>query len=86
MAWAELLRDAVCGKLDLQDAEERERPFYRVLSDKEEKAVLSCVRRLVEWKNWRAPKDDEIDRVLSDNKSAVKDWFKSHGLTMSRLS
>jgi hypothetical protein len=86
MAWAELLRDAVCGKLDLQDGEERERPFYRDLTiDQLERVVKGTVERLVDWKGWKAPIDDPIDRVLSDNKSAVKDWLKQHGLTTGYL-
>lgn len=33
MAWSDLLGDAVCGKLDIQDRDEREKPFYREFSD-----------------------------------------------------
>src|SRR5437660_8484007 len=29
MAWAELLHGAICGRLDLDDSEDRARPFYR---------------------------------------------------------
>ena len=32
MAWSELLWDAVCGKLDIHDTDERLRVFYRPLS------------------------------------------------------
>jgi hypothetical protein len=80
MAWSELLRDAVCGKLELQDAEERAAPLYRKLHVAEVEKVKSVVKRLVTWKGWLAPKDDEIDRVLSDNKSEVKGFFKDKGL------
>ena len=86
MAWAELLRDAVCGKLELQDAEDRERPFYRELTqDQLDKSIKNCVERLVNWKGWKTPADDQIDRVLADNKSAVKEWLKSKGLTTGYL-
>lgn len=86
MAWSELLRDAVCGKLDLQDAEDRTRPFYRELSAQQlDKGVKNCVERLVSWKVWKAPAGDPVDRVLSDNKSAVKEWLKNHGLTTGYL-
>jgi hypothetical protein len=33
---------------------------------------------------WNAP-NSEIDRVLSDNKTSVKDWLKSNGLTTGYL-
>jgi hypothetical protein len=85
MAWAELFRDAICGKLDLQDAEDRARPLYRQLSDAETLQLRKVAERLVGWSRWRAPTDDDIDRVLSDNKTEVKDWFKKHGLTTGYL-
>lgn len=85
MAWAELLRDAVCGKLELQDAEDRETPFYRALSEKQTGQVREVVKRLVNWKGWIAPRDDDIDRVLSDNKSEVKEWLRKKGLSTGYL-
>lgn len=84
MAWSELLKDAVCAKLELYDADERERPFYRELSPEDLNRVKTVVERLVNWKWWASP-DGEIDRVLSDNKKAVKDWFKEHKLTTGYL-
>lgn len=85
MAWSELLRDAVCGKLELQDVEERARPFYRDLSDSDLTRIKSIVARLFSWKFWNAPVTDDIDRILADNKSAVKAWFRNHGLTTGYL-
>lgn len=86
MAWSELLRDAVCGKLDLEDAEDRARPFYRDLTqDQLDRVIKGAVERLVNWKGWKAPREDPIDRVLADNKSAVKEWLKTHGLTTGYL-
>jgi hypothetical protein len=84
MAWSELLRDAVLAKLDLTDADERARPFYRELDKRELEGVKQVVARLFNWKLWSDP-GDEIDRVLSDNKSEVKDWFKKHDLTTGYL-
>ena len=55
MAWAELLRDAVVGKLDLIDEEERIRPFYRKLSDEDVTRLRATVRRLLQWGRWDAP-------------------------------
>jgi hypothetical protein len=85
MAWSELVRDAVCGKLELQDAEDRARPFYRLLSPEQLKQVRNVIERLVNAKVWAAPPNDDIDRVLADNKSVVKDWLKSHGLSTGYL-
>ena len=84
MAWSELLKDAVCGKLDLYDADDRARPFYRDLPQEDLARIKTVVERLVNWKWWVAP-DAEIDRVLADNKKAVKDWLKGHGLTTGYL-
>jgi hypothetical protein len=85
MAWSELLWDAVCAKLDLHDTDDKLRVFYRALSTEELGRVRKVVVRLYEWQRWIAPKDDLIDRVLSDKKSAVKEWFRGHGLTTGYL-
>lgn len=85
MAWSELLWDAVCGRLDIDDTDERLRVFYRALSGNELERVRKTVQRLYEWQRWIAPKDDQIDRVLSDKKSAVKDWFRADGFTTGYL-
>lgn len=85
MAWSELLRDAICGKLDLQDIEDRTHPFYRYLSPTDLDRIKKVWERLVQWSLWPSPAGSDIDRILSDNKSAVKDWFKTHGLTTGYL-
>lgn len=84
MAWSELLRDAVLAKLDLTDADDRVRPFYRELHKQHLEAIKQTAARLFGWKFWSDP-GDEIDRVLSDNKSAVKGWFRQHDLTAGYL-
>jgi hypothetical protein len=45
------------------------------------KAVVS---RLFGWKFW-ADANGDIDRVLADNKSEVKQWFAEHGLDAGYL-
>jgi len=85
MASSEILKDAVCGKLDLLDRDDRQTPLYRDLSDEELQRIRQVVSRLVNWKWWAAPAGDEIDRVLSDNKSEVKSWLKAKGLTPGYL-
>ena len=85
MAWSELLRDAVCGRLDIFDADDKVRPFYRPLTEAQLAQVRNVVLRLVNWKIWSAPPNDDIDRVLADNKSEVKDWFRNKGLATGYL-
>jgi hypothetical protein len=85
MAWCELVRDAICGKLDLQDAEDRGRPFYRTISADDLTRIRKVIERLVTSRLWAAPADDEIDRVLADKKSAVKEWLRNRGLTTGYL-
>jgi len=85
MAWSELLWDAVCGKLDLHDSDERIKVFYRNLTKEELGRIRKVVQRLYDWQRWSAPLDDQIDRVLSDNKTAVKEWFRANGLTTGYL-
>jgi hypothetical protein len=47
--------------------------------------VKGIVLRLVNFKIWKSPDDSAVDRVLSDNKSAVKDWLKKQGLDVGYL-
>jgi hypothetical protein len=85
MAWSELLRDAVCAKLELTDREDQARPFYRDISGEQWKRIKKIVDRLIDFKIWNSPPDSEVDRVVSDKKSAIKDWLKSKGLTTGYL-
>jgi len=85
MAWAELLRDAVCAKIELEDADDRERPFYRELSDRDFQKIKTIVSRLLEWPIWSAPANSDIDNFIAGNKSTLKQWFKDNGLTTGYL-
>lgn len=85
MAWSELLLDAVCAKLDVHDSDEKARIFYRDFSEQQLARIRDVVARLASWKRWVAPANDEIDKILSDNKSRVKAWLKEHGLTTGYL-
>lgn len=85
MAWSELLQDAICAKLELFDSDEKRRPFYRELSAEDMNKVRTVVERLINWSLWKSPPASEIDRFLADNKSALKEWFKSKGLTTGYL-
>ena len=85
MAWAEIFRDAVCAKIDLHDSDDKARPLYRSLDDQSRQRIKIVASRLVNWKMWSAPAGDEMDRMLADNKSEVKRWFKEKGLTTGYL-
>jgi hypothetical protein len=85
MAWSELLRDAVCAKLDLDDADERAMPFYRELSDGDFQKIRRITERLFSWPMWLAPASSEIESYLAGNKSTLKEWFKGKGLTTGYL-
>ena len=85
MSWSEILHGAVCGKLDLNDADDRARPFYRDFSDDQWQRIRTIVRRLVDWQIWSSPVGSDIDRTLADNKSAVKKFMKEKGLTTGYL-
>ncbi|MCK5260725.1 MAG: hypothetical protein KAJ44_00920 [Thermoplasmatales archaeon] len=81
MAWSELFRDSVCAKLEIHDSDEKEKPFYRDLTDDDFLKIKLCLSRLLNWQMWKAPKGNEIDASLAGNKSYLKDWFKNKGLT-----
>jgi hypothetical protein len=79
MAWSELLRDAVCAKLDLEDADERARPFYRELSDGDFQKIKKIAERLLAWPMWIAPANSEVDSYIAGNKSTLKEWSREKG-------
>jgi hypothetical protein len=85
MSWAELLKDAICARLEIFSEEDRVRPFYRDISPVEHDKIKTILSKLVNFKIWKSPADSEVDRVLSDNKSAVKEWLKKQGLDIGYL-
>lgn len=85
MAWAELFRDAVCAKLDLEDADDRQKPFYRELSESDFQKIRKIAERLLGWPMWIAPTNSEIDGQIAGNKSKLKEWFRGKGLTTGYL-
>lgn len=85
MAWSEILHDAVCAKLNLIDSEDRVMPLYRQMQDSDFSQIKFIIKRLATWSLWSTPENSEIERVLADNKSAVKKYFKDKGLTTGYL-
>ncbi len=85
MAWAELVKDALCAKVRIYDSDEKLKPLYRDFSEDDYAQMRFVLERLVNWKGWSAPDNDEIDGIIVDKKSKVKDWFKLKGLTSSYL-
>lgn len=85
MAWSEIMKDAVCAKLDLVDEEDRQKPFYRELSDEQLAKIKKVIERLISWTFWSAPTGSEIDTNLAANKTVLKEWFRKNGLTSGYL-
>jgi hypothetical protein len=85
MAWSELLHGAICGKLELDDADDREKVLLRDISEEQKVRIKAIVSRLFDWQLWSSPSGHEIDGVLSNKKSALKEWMKSKGLTTGYL-
>jgi hypothetical protein len=84
MAWSEVLANAVTAKLELFNADDQLRPFYRDLTKAQLESVKVVVSRLFAWKFW-ADAHDDIDRAIAGNKKAVKQWFRGHGLDAGYL-
>lgn len=85
MAWSELLRDAVAAKLDITDQDEKTLIFYREISEDNFEKIRKVFRRLVGWSVWDTPVNSDIDRILADNKSEVKKFFRDKELTTGYL-
>jgi len=85
MAWTELLKDAVCLRIEILDSDEKEKVFYREIDDLNFSKIGEIISRLFNWKMWSSPKESEIDTVISSNKKIIKEWFRTKGLTVSFL-
>lgn len=85
MSWSELLFDAVCARLKLYDSDDKIKLMHREISSTEFEEISFVVRRLIKWNMWDSPPNSEIDRILADNKSEVKNWLKEKGLTTGYL-
>jgi len=85
MAWCEIFKDAVCAKLEIYDIDEKNKPFYRDISDAEFTKIRVILERLLQWQIWKSPKNSVIDTVIAGNKSATKEWFREKGLTAGFL-
>jgi len=85
MSWSELLKDAVCARLEIFSEEDRVRPFYRDISPVEHDKIKTILAKLGNFKIWKLPTDSEVDRVLFDNKRAGKEWLKKQGLDIGYL-
>jgi len=85
MSWAELLHDAICAKLSFYDTDEKAMSMHRSLSEADFEKIRFCINKLYNWSLWSLPENSEVDRILSDNKSAVKNYFRDKGLTAGYL-
>ncbi|MCG2718001.1 MAG: hypothetical protein L6408_04105, partial [Nanoarchaeota archaeon] len=85
MAWCDILKHSICGKLDLHDSQDLTMPFYRYFDDKEKEKIKKVVERLVNWKMWESPSNSDINRILVDNVGVVGNWFRNNGLTTGYL-
>lgn len=85
MAWSEIFKDAVCAKLEIYDSDEKQKPFYRELTEDDFQKIKMILSRLLDWQLWSASKDCGIDTAIAGNKSVLKEWFKTKGLTTGFL-
>ena len=85
MSWSEILKDVIAAKLEIIDADEKAILFYRELRKDDFDKIRKIVRRLIDWNVWGSIENSDIDRILADNKSEVKKFFKDKGLTTGYL-
>ena len=85
MAWSEIFKDAISAKLEIYDNDEKEKIFYRQLDETSFNKINEIINRLVCWQMWSSPKDSEVDSMISNNKSTLKQWMKEKGLSTGYL-
>lgn len=79
-SWVPFLRDAIAPALQLFDAEDRERLFYRALNDREFEVVETLLDRLFSHKVWEDP-DPELNDLRYDNAERGKEMLRKAGLS-----
>ena len=84
-AWSEMLKDAICTKLEIFDGDEKVKALHREFSEGELERVRFVVTRLIDWKMWDSPPNSDIDQIRLDNDGAVKNCLRDKGLTVSYL-
>jgi hypothetical protein len=85
MAWSDIFKSAVCTKLEINDDDERMKPFYRDLTDEDFIKIYNIFNRILGWQIWISPRNSEIDNMISNDKTTLKDWFREKGLTAGFL-
>lgn len=85
MAWSELIKDAICAKLDINDSDDKEKMFYREITDSDFAKISGIMQRLFSCQIWSLPKGAEIDTIIAGNKKAIKNWLKTKGLSVGFL-
>jgi hypothetical protein len=79
-AWVPFLHDAIAPALGLIDTEERQRVFYRDLSDEDFERIARLVRRLLSHKVWEDP-DPALNDLRYDDAERAKSMLRDAGLT-----
>lgn len=79
-AWVPFLRDAIAPGLQLFDAEDRGRLFYRDLNDSDWAVIERLVARLLSHKVWEDP-DPALKDLRYDDAERAKDMLRQGGLT-----
>ena len=86
MSWAQIMKGALCGTLDLDDAYDREMPLYRKFTDTQKEKIEKMIKRLIDWNGWQIQSiSSELDRKLSDNVKEITNFFREKGLTTGYL-
>ncbi len=81
-AWVPFLRDAIAPSLQLIDAEDRSRLFYRTLTDSQFEAIDRLLDRLFTHRVWEDP-NPELNDLRYDNAERAKEMLRREGLTPS---
>lgn len=79
-AWVPFLRDAVAASLQLFDAQDRNRIFYRRLSQDDFERIKRLIARMFSHKVWADP-SPTLNDLRYDNADRAKDMLRDFGLT-----
>jgi len=82
-AWVPILRDAIAQVLRLYESDQKEKVFFREITDEDFDVIRGRVKRLFSHKIWDDP-NPEVNANLKINESATtKKFLKDNGLEVS---
>jgi len=82
-AWVPILRDAIAQVLRLYESDQKERIFFREISDEDFDVIRGRVKRLFSHKVWDDPNPEVNAKLKINEPGSTRTFLKDNGLDVS---